>query len=126
MSRCFDQAKLTNNAGILKTDSFGSLDYEAMLEQFRANALGPLRVTEALVDNLKEGSKVAIVSSRVGSIADNGSGGNYGYREAFLTAMATALGWPTSITAVCRALSRQLAVRGLSGPAVLRITGLSA
>jgi NAD(P)-dependent dehydrogenase (short-subunit alcohol dehydrogenase family) len=69
-----------------------------MLEQFRANALGPLRVTEALVDNLKEGSKVAIVSSRVGSIADNGSGGNYGYREAFLTAMATALGWPTSIT----------------------------
>jgi NAD(P)-dependent dehydrogenase (short-subunit alcohol dehydrogenase family) len=71
---------LINNAGILKTDSFGALDYEGMLEQFCVNALGPLRVTEALVDNLKEGSKVAIVSSRVGSIADNGSGGNYGYR----------------------------------------------
>ena len=42
--------------------------------------MGPLRVTEALADNLKDGSKVAIVTSRVGSIADNGSGGNYGYR----------------------------------------------
>lgn len=71
---------LINNAGILKGDSFGSLDYEEMLEQFRVNTLGPLRVTEALVDNLKEGSKVAIVTSRVGSIKDNSSGGNYGYR----------------------------------------------
>lgn len=71
---------LINNAGILKRDSFGSLDYEDMLEQFRVNALGPLRVTEALVDNLKDGSKVAIVTSRVGSIEDNGSGGSYGYR----------------------------------------------
>lgn len=71
---------LVNNAGILRSDRFGSLDYDTMLEQFRVNALGPLRVTEALADSLKEGSKVAIVSSRVGSIADNGSGGMYGYR----------------------------------------------
>jgi len=71
---------LINNAGILRSDSFGALDYEEMLEQYRVNALGPLRVTEALVDNLKDGSKVAIVSSRVGSIGDNVSGGNYGYR----------------------------------------------
>jgi NAD(P)-dependent dehydrogenase (short-subunit alcohol dehydrogenase family) len=71
---------LINNAGILKTDSFGSLDYEVMLEQFRVNTLGPLRVTEALAGNLSEGSKVAIVSSRVGSIEDNSSGGIYGYR----------------------------------------------
>ena len=71
---------LVNNAGIMKGDSFGSLDYEAMLEQFRVNALGPLRVTEALANNLEEGSKVVIITSRVGSIADNGSGGYYGYR----------------------------------------------
>jgi NAD(P)-dependent dehydrogenase (short-subunit alcohol dehydrogenase family) len=51
-----------------------------MLEQYRVNTLGPLRVTETLVDNLGEGSKVVIVTSRVGSIEDNGSGGNYGYR----------------------------------------------
>ncbi len=71
---------LINNAGILRRDTFGTLDYEEMLEQYRVNALGPLRVTEALADNLREGSKVAIVSSRVGSIEDNGSGGNWGYR----------------------------------------------
>ncbi|NOX67654.1 MAG: SDR family oxidoreductase [Gammaproteobacteria bacterium] len=71
---------LLNNAGILRGDEFSSLDFDAMLEQFRVNALGPLRVTHALVDNLREGSRVAIVSSRVGSIADNSSGNNYGYR----------------------------------------------
>ncbi len=71
---------LINNAGILKRDLFGSLDYEEMVEQFRINTLGPLRVTEALADNLKDGSKVAIITSRVGSIEDNSSGGNYGYR----------------------------------------------
>ncbi len=71
---------LINNAGILKGDSFGSIDYDEMLEQFRVNTLGPLRVTEALVDNLKDGAKVVIVTSRVGSIEDNDSGGYYGYR----------------------------------------------
>jgi len=71
---------LINNAGILRRDSFGSIDYDTMLEQYAVNTLGPLRVCEALADNLHDGSKVAIVSSRVGSIADNGSGGNWGYR----------------------------------------------
>jgi NAD(P)-dependent dehydrogenase (short-subunit alcohol dehydrogenase family) len=71
---------LVNNAGIMKGDSFGSLDYDEMLEQYRVNTLGPLRVTEALADNLNEGAKVIIITSRVGSIADNASGGHYGYR----------------------------------------------
>jgi NAD(P)-dependent dehydrogenase (short-subunit alcohol dehydrogenase family) len=71
---------LINNAGILLRDEFGSINYEDMSKQFEVNTLGPLRVVEALRDNLSEGSKVAIVSSRVGSIADNGSGGYYGYR----------------------------------------------
>jgi NAD(P)-dependent dehydrogenase (short-subunit alcohol dehydrogenase family) len=71
---------LINNAGILRRDTFGELDYGEMLLQYEVNALGPLRVTEALANNLREGSKVAIVTSRVGSIEDNGSGGNWGYR----------------------------------------------
>jgi NAD(P)-dependent dehydrogenase (short-subunit alcohol dehydrogenase family) len=71
---------LINNAGILRADEFGSIDYDDMLTQYNVNTLGPLRVTEALQANLREGSKVAIVSSRVGSIADNGSGNYYGYR----------------------------------------------
>lgn len=71
---------LINNAGILRHDSFGEIDYDEMLQQYRVNALGPLRVTEAIAVNLHEGSKVAIITSRVGSIEDNGSGGNWGYR----------------------------------------------
>lgn len=71
---------LLNNAGILRSDSFGDLDYDTMLEQYRVNTLGPLRVVEALTGNLGKGAKIAIVTSRVGSIEDNGSGGNYGYR----------------------------------------------
>ncbi|MCO4810194.1 MAG: SDR family oxidoreductase [Gammaproteobacteria bacterium] len=71
---------LINNAGILRHDAFGQLDYASMLEQYEVNALGPLRVTEALAGNLVEGAKVAIITSRVGSIDDNGSGGNWGYR----------------------------------------------
>lgn len=71
---------LVNNAGILLRDSFGAIDYEQMMEQYRINTLGPLRVTEALAGNLRKGSRVAIISSRVGSIDDNQSGGNWGYR----------------------------------------------
>lgn len=71
---------LINNAGVLRRDTFGELDYDDMLLQYKVNTLGPLRVVEALRDNLRDGSKVAIVSSRVGSIEDNGSGGHYGYR----------------------------------------------
>ena len=71
---------LINSAGILRRDKLGELNYEDMAEQFRVNTLGPLRVTEALLGNLARGSKVAIVTSRVGSIEDNASGGNYGYR----------------------------------------------
>lgn len=71
---------LINNAGILRRDRFGSIDYDEMLEQYRVNTLGPLRVTEALAGNLHEGSRIAIVTSRVGSIDDNSSGGNWGYR----------------------------------------------
>jgi NAD(P)-dependent dehydrogenase (short-subunit alcohol dehydrogenase family) len=71
---------LVNNAGILRHDRFGELDYDAMLEQFRVNALGPLRVTEALSNRLHAGSKVVIITSRVGSIEDNSSGGYFGYR----------------------------------------------
>lgn len=71
---------LINNAGIFLGDEFGALNYNDILAQFNVNTLGPLRVTKALRNNLAEGSKVAIVSSRVGSIADNLSGGYYGYR----------------------------------------------
>jgi len=71
---------LINNAGILERTSLDKMDFEAMERQFRVNALGPLRVTAALRDTLSSGSRVFIVTSRMGSIEDNTSGGSYGYR----------------------------------------------
>jgi len=71
---------LVNNAGILTVESLADLDYARIREQFEVNTLGPLRVTTALLPNLHEGAKVVIVTSRMGSIGDNGSGGYYGYR----------------------------------------------
>ena len=71
---------LVNCAGILERDDLETLDFDALRRQFEVNALGPLRVTRALLPRLGAGAKVAIVTSRMGSIEDNGSGGYYGYR----------------------------------------------
>lgn len=72
---------LVNNAGILCWgDTLEAPKYDEILQQFEVNAVGPLRVTSALRKNLGPGSKAAFITSRMGSIADNGSGGHYGYR----------------------------------------------
>ncbi|WP_017300146.1 SDR family oxidoreductase [Nodosilinea nodulosa] len=71
---------LINNAGIVERITLNDLDFESIRRQFEVNALGPLRLTAALLPNLTNGSKVALMTSRMGSIADNTSGGSYGYR----------------------------------------------
>ena len=71
---------LINNAGILIRDDLDNLDFDDVMEQLRVNSVGPLRVTHALVDVLAAHAKVAIITSRMGSIEDNTSGGYYGYR----------------------------------------------
>ncbi len=75
--------RLLLNAGILARDAFGSIDeagFEDMRRQFEVNALAPLRVAQALRERLTDGAKIGIITSRMGSMADNGSGGYYGYR----------------------------------------------
>jgi len=72
-----------NNAGVMRRDALGKLHgetLEGLYLQLRVNAVGPLLVTQALMDNLQNGAKIGIVSSRMGSIEDNTSGGSYGYR----------------------------------------------
>lgn len=71
---------LINNAGILASNTLGEIDYQTVMQQYLVNAIGPLKVTEALLPLLDKGSKVAIITSRMGSMADNDSGGQYGYR----------------------------------------------
>ncbi len=71
---------LINNAGVLTHEDLNSLDFGRIERQMAINAYGPLRVTHALLGNLDAGSKVIIVTSRMGSIEDNTSGRYYGYR----------------------------------------------
>lgn len=71
---------LISNAGALYPDHFEQLDFDAMLRLYDINALGPLRVAQALVPLMGAGSKLGIITSRVGSIGDNLTGGSYGYR----------------------------------------------
>lgn len=71
---------LINNAGLLRMGQLKSLDLDGIRAQFEVNTLGPLKMTSALLGNLREGAKVVHITSRMGSIADNTSGGAYGYR----------------------------------------------
>ena len=71
---------LIHSAGILSRETLDDLDFGRIEQQFQVNTLGPLRVIHALQENLEKGSKVGIISSRMGSLDDNGSGGLYGYR----------------------------------------------
>ncbi len=71
---------LINNAGLLQNDVLGELDIASLRLQMEVNAFAPLLLCEALLPNLLEGSKVVNMTSRMGSIGDNDSGGYYGYR----------------------------------------------
>ncbi len=74
---------LINNAGIANSIAINNLNEETISSckrMFEVNSLGPLLTTQALTDNLGKGSKIGIITSRMGSITDNDSGGSYGYR----------------------------------------------
>jgi NAD(P)-dependent dehydrogenase (short-subunit alcohol dehydrogenase family) len=74
---------LINNAGVGRWGGDDLLEQKTLDEtllQFRVNSIGPVIVTQALSPLLAPGAKVGIVTSRMGSIADNTSGGAYGYR----------------------------------------------
>ena len=74
---------LINNAGVGRWGGDDLLDpktRDETLLQFRINAVGPVIVTQTLLPLLASGAKVGIVTSRMGSVEDNTSGGAYGYR----------------------------------------------
>ncbi len=71
---------LIQNAGMLHGDSLEDVDLDKVRAQFELNAMAPLFLTRALASRLHAGSKIALITSRMGSIGDNSSGGYYGYR----------------------------------------------
>ena len=79
-----------------------AVGFDSLRLQFEVNALGPLRVARALTENLGNGSKLGIITSRMGSIADNDSGGYYGYRAS-----------KAAVNAIGKSLSIDLKPRGI-------------
>lgn len=98
---------LINNAGVgaPKNQRLGSLDYAAWARVLDANTMGPMRVVEAFLENVAAGGERRIVTltSAMGSIADNASGGSYAYRSS-----------KAAVNIVMKSLSIDLAPRGIT------------
>lgn len=94
------------NAGIMTREAFGEIKDDGwgdMRRQFEVNALGPLRVAQALSGHLADGAKIGIITSRMGSMGDNGSGGRYGYRAS-----------KAAVNAIGKSLAVDLQPRGVA------------
>jgi len=99
---------IINNAGIYgprDRGQFGKIDYAAWPEVMTVNVMGPARVAEALAGNLAKGNEKLLVtiSSRMGSMAENTSGGAYIYRSS-----------KAAVNAVVRSLAADLAPHGIT------------
>ncbi len=94
------------NAGVYgpRPSMLGGLDYDAWEEVFWTNAMAPLKVAEAFIDQVARSDRkvIAAISSKMGSMQDNTSGGSYIYRSS-----------KAALNAVMKSLSVDLADRGI-------------
>ncbi len=101
---------LLNNAGVYggARKTFGDIDYESWIETLRINALAPLRVAEAFVEQVAASAlrRMVFISSKMGSIAENASGDSYIYRSS-----------KAALNAVVKSLAIDLAPRGITAVA---------
>ena len=98
---------LLNNAGVggARGQTIGNIDYKAWAKVLDVNTMGPLRVAEAFVDHVARSERKLIVTltSGMGSIADNTSGGAFAYRSS-----------KAAVNMVVRSLAIDLAPRGIT------------
>lgn len=98
---------LINNGGVYGSarHSFGQIDADDWLNTFRINTIGPTKLVEYLHPHLCAGKRrlVACMSSKMASMADNGSGGSYIYRSS-----------KAALNAVVKSLSVDLAADGIT------------
>lgn len=98
---------LINNAGIYgqRGATFGNTNEDAWLDTFAINTIAPLKLSELLVDNVARSCRkiIASISSQMGSIADNGSGGHYVYRSS-----------KAALNAVMKSMAIDLRPRGIT------------
>ena len=97
---------LINNAGIYGSDknTFGAVDADSWLQTFQVNSIAPLKMVEAFSEQLMMGERklVACMSSKMGSMADNGYGNSYIYRSS-----------KAALNAVVKSLSIDLRDKGI-------------
>lgn len=98
---------LLNNAGVggARNERIGGLDYAAWARVLAVNTLGPMRVIEALLENVARSrlKMIVTITSGMGSIADNSSGGSYAYRSS-----------KAAVNMVMKSLAIDLAPRGVT------------
>lgn len=91
------------NAGVLTVQTLDELDLDGIRHQFEVNTLGPLKLAAALRGRLGTGSKLVLITSRMGSIEDNDSGSFYGYRMS-----------KAALNMACKSLSIDLKPKGVA------------
>jgi NAD(P)-dependent dehydrogenase (short-subunit alcohol dehydrogenase family) len=98
---------LLSNAGIYgpRGLAFGEVTPDGWRDVFEVNSIAPLMLAQAFVGSVANSTHklIAVVSSKMGSIADNGSGGSYIYRTS-----------KTAVNQVVKSMSHDLAARGIS------------
>jgi len=98
---------LLNNAGVggPPGQQLGNLDYAAWARVLDTNSLGPMRVVEAFLENVAQSrlKQIVTITSGMGSIEDNSSGGRYAYRSS-----------KAAVNMVMKSLSVDLAPRGIT------------
>ena len=95
---------LLSNAGVSgpRPNPFGGVDYQSWMEVLSVNAMSPLKLCECFVDHVARSDlkRIVAVTSKMGSIAENSSGGSYIYRSS-----------KTALNSVMKSLSVDLASR---------------
>ncbi|KAL2356868.1 short-chain alcohol dehydrogenase-like protein [Cryomyces antarcticus] len=98
---------LLNIAGVMAShaeDTLETVSLAVLAKTFETNTFGPLLLTQALLPNLLASShpRIGMMSSRVGSIADNSTGGMYAYRAS-----------KAALNSVCKSMAMDLKSKGV-------------
>lgn len=96
---------LINNAGVYPESNLGDADVDAWLEAFKINSIAPLKMATAFKAQIAKSQlkKLATLSSKMGSMTDNTSGGSYIYRSS-----------KASVNMVMKSLSIDLGTAGIA------------
>ena len=96
---------LINNAGIYRSSTVGNIHYDEWIESFKVNTIAPYQIVENFLNQIKNSDlkKVVSITSKMGSIDDNNSGGSYIYRSS-----------KTALNSMMRSLTHDLKNQGIA------------